>query len=146
MTLTGAPRKWLAIGVALLLLGLVKMATIGWFWMHRAGSGTPEAQLLVCRIEQQACNLPGGGQARFAAQPQKGKPFDIVLEGVGSAGATAEFTMPGMEMGFNRYRFVADGTRWHARVTLPVCATGSRHWEMTLDTAGHRYKLPFNVQ
>lgn len=146
MTLSGAPRKWLAIGVALLLLGLVKMATIGWFWIHRTEARMPEIQTLVCRIEQQPCTLLGGGQVRFAVPPLNGKPFDIVLEGVGSAGATAEFTMPGMEMGFNRYHFVADGARWHAIVTLPVCATGSRHWEMILDTAGHRYKLPFNVQ
>lgn len=144
MKLDSKQRKWLIIGVALLVLAAVKLALIGWYWKQHQ---TPKTeQLLACQIEQGACALPDGGKLAFLTPPQNGKPFAIRLEGVGSTAPSAEFSMQDMDMGFNRYRFVTDGVNWRANVTLPMCATGSRHWEMLLDVNGQRYKLPFSVK
>jgi hypothetical protein len=56
----------------------------------------------------------------------------------------ARFTMEGMDMGFNQYVLRADKEGvFRARVTLPVCVTGSREWLMTLDLDGMRLAVPF---
>jgi len=46
-------------------------------------------------------------------------------------------------MGFNRYRFVAAGQQWQAKVTLPVCISGSGDWLMDLQQGEHRYRVRF---
>lgn len=150
MILSGSPRKWLLIACALLLLALLKVALAGWYWLHRGdGQGTngtvPTA--LSCRPDLQPCALPGGGQVRFTTPVHNGAPFVIHLEHASKLAPEAEFSMPGMDMGFNRYRFVADGANWSAKVTLPVCATGGRDWLMMLELNGQqRVQLPFHTQ
>lgn len=145
MKLQGSRRTWLIIGVALLLLAAVKAALIGWYW-HKKQQGPAPLQTLACQVERGACTLPGGGQLLFVEPPRYGQPFAVRIEGAGQQAPSAEFNMPEMDMGFNRYRFVADGTNWRASVTLPVCVTGSHRWEMLLEVDGQRYRLPFSVK
>lgn len=146
MKLNSKQRTLLIIGMALLVLAAVKLALIGWYWHKKQASGPAPVQVLACQIERGSCTLPDGGKLIFLEPPRYGQPFAIRVEGVSGAAPSAEFTMPEMDMGFNRYRFVADGANWRANVTLPVCVTGSHHWEMLLEVDGRRYKLPFTVQ
>lgn len=146
MTLSGSPRKWLLLACALLLLAMLKVGMVGWYWLHRGEGKAVAPVALSCRPDLQSCMLPGHGQLRFVTPARNGAPFSIRLEHAGSTAPTAEFSMAGMNMGFNRYRFVADGADWSAKVTLPVCATGGRDWLMTLELEGQRYQLPFHVQ
>lgn len=146
MTLSGSPRKWLLLACALLLLAMLKVGMVGWYWLHRGEGKAAAPVALSCRPDFQPCTLPSGGQLRFVTPARNGAPFVIRLEHAGSTVPTAEFSMVGMDMGFNRYRFVADGVSWSAKVTLPVCATGGRDWLMALELNGRRYQLPFHVQ
>jgi hypothetical protein len=139
--LTPRQKKWGALGVALLLLATVKFALIAWYLQSRAADAAPH--VLSCRA--MVCALPGGGHLRFETAPRRGQPFGLRLEGVEARSVTAQFTMRGMDMGFNRYRFVSGDGMWRARVTLPMCVSGRREWIMTLTLDGARYQLPFQV-
>ncbi|WP_293764031.1 hypothetical protein [uncultured Aquitalea sp.] len=138
-------RKLLLLGVALLLLGAIKGGMIYWY-LQKQQAAPPAPQALLCRELSQPCALPDGGALRFVSQPENGKPFLIRLEGVQGGEPTVEFAMVGMDMGFNRYRFLPEGADWQAKVTLPVCATGSREWLATFALNGKRYSLPFTVR
>ncbi|CUA81565.1 MULTISPECIES: hypothetical protein [Gulbenkiania] len=135
-------KKWLAIGVALMLLGGLKIGLIVHYL--RQASRVP-VQTVACNDLGRGCRLPGGGSVHFVTPPANGRPFEIVLTGAGGQAPSAEFSMQGMDMGFNRYRFVADGKVWRARVTLPVCSTGRADWLMTLEVDGRHYQLGFTV-
>jgi hypothetical protein len=49
------------------------------------------------------------------------------------------FTMPNMDMGFNRFdlRQQADET-WQGQALLPVCSMGRRDWRVTVEVIGKR--------
>jgi len=144
MTMNLKQKKLLLIGVALILLAALKGGLIWWYFQHKQQAAVPES--LACNVTQGACSLPDGGSLRFVTPPQNGKPFVMRLEGVTASEPSVEFAMADMDMGFNRYRFVADGANWQARITLPVCATGSRHWIATLHLGDKAYSLPFQAQ
>jgi hypothetical protein len=80
------------------------------------------------------------------SRPAEWQAFCHAAGGVTASEPSVEFSMADMDMGFNRYRFVADGANWQARITLPVCATGSRHWIATLHLGDKAYSLPFQTQ
>jgi hypothetical protein len=114
-----------------------------WYFQHKQQAAVPVA--LACNVTQgrAACRMAA---ACALSPPQNGKPFVMRLEGVTASEPSVEFSMADMDMGFNRYRFVADGANWQARITLPVCATGSRHWIATLHLGDKAYSLPFQTQ
>ena len=144
MTMNLKQKKLLLIGVALLLLAALKGGLIWWYFQHK---NQPEITLpLACNMAQGPCSLPDGGSLRFVTPPQNGKPFTLRLEGITASEPSVEFAMADMDMGFNRYRLVADGSNWQAHITLPVCATGSRHWIATLHLGDKAYSLPFQTQ
>ena len=144
MTMNAKQKKLLLIGVALLLLAALKGGLVWWYLQHKNQPVAPVA--LACNATQGLCSLPDGGSLRFVSPPQNGKPFVMRLEGVSVSEPSVEFSMADMDMGFNRYRFVADESNWQARVTLPVCASGSRHWIATLHLGDKAYSLPFLAQ
>ncbi|WP_199102853.1 hypothetical protein [Aquitalea sp. ASV11] len=137
-------KKLLLIGVALILLAALKGGLIWWYFQHKQQAAVPES--LACNVTLGACSLPDGGSLRFVTPPQNGKPFVMRLEGVTASEPSVEFAMADMDMGFNRYRFVADGANWQARITLPVCVTGSRYWIATLHLGDKAYSLQFQAQ
>ncbi|TCP10997.1 hypothetical protein EV683_11626 [Crenobacter luteus] len=141
--MTRTQLKWGAIGVGLLVVAALKFLLISWYWQKDGDAVAAEP--LNC-VPQQGCELPGGGRLLFTRPPRQEAPFEIRVDGVPGEPPSAEFAMPAMDMGFNRYRFVADGGGWRATVTLPVCATGARDWLMTLEAGGRRYTVPFRTQ
>ncbi|RXZ43359.1 hypothetical protein [Crenobacter cavernae] len=141
--MTRSQLKWGAIGLALIAVAAIKFTLISWYWNQ---DGKPvEAEPLNC-VPQQGCELPGGGRLLFTRPPRQDAPFEIRVDGVSGDAPNAEFTMPVMDMGFNRYRFVPEGNGWRATVNLPVCATGERDWLMVLEVEGKRYTVPFKMQ
>ncbi|MBX9265738.1 hypothetical protein [Chromobacterium violaceum] len=145
--MTAKQRKLLILGAALLAFGAVKFGLIYYWYSHNRQPSAPAAQVLSCDIERGACALPGGGALRFSARPSNGQPFEIRLDGVAAEAApTADFTMPGMDMGFNRYTFLRDGAGWKAKAILPMCVSGSRDWQVELRLGKDAYRLPFRVR
>ncbi|AXE32534.1 hypothetical protein DK842_03140 [Chromobacterium phragmitis] len=143
--MTGKQRKLLLLGVALLLFAALKAGLIFWYLHNKPAE--PAARTLSCDVAGGACALPGGGALRFSARPSHGQPFEIRLDGVAAdAAPTADFTMPGMDMGFNRYTFIRDGDGWKARVILPMCVSGSRDWQVELRLGKEAYRLRFSVR
>ncbi|MFN3594790.1 MAG: hypothetical protein ACK4TK_08925 [Thiobacillaceae bacterium] len=72
------------------------------------------------------------------------QPFEVWVRAGGARKVQAQFTMEGMDMGFNLYTLHADRDGvFRGRVTLPVCVSGRRDWVMTLDIDGRRLAVPF---
>ena len=136
-------RQWLWFGTGLFVLGLLKLVATGWYWMHRPVE--QGAATVVCASDSSWCTLPGGTRLRFLQPPTAGRAFSIELQGASDVPPEAEFTMPNMDMGFNRYRFVRSTGGWTARVTLPACVSGQRDWEMRLTLSRLRYRIPFRA-
>ncbi|POA97818.1 hypothetical protein C2134_14250 [Chromobacterium sinusclupearum] len=142
--MTARQRKLLILGVALIAFGAIKASLIFWYLNHKPAAQA--AQRLTCDPSRGSCALPGGGGLRFDSAPEHGKPFVVRLQGTAAAAPpTADFTMPDMDMGFNRYTFVRDGTDWKATVTLPMCVSGSRAWLVEVRHGKDAYQLPFQV-
>lgn len=72
------------------------------------------------------------------------QPFEVWVHASGARRVQAQFTMEGMDMGFNLYTLRADKQGvFRGRVTLPVCVSGRRDWVMTLNIDGRRLAVPF---
>jgi hypothetical protein len=134
--------QWYWLGGSLLLLGLVKLALVGWY-LHKTPASAP-VEHVVCPAQSAVCPLPDGVHLRFIDPPNEKQAFTLALEGV-VAEPSAEFSMRSMDMGFNRYRFVRAHDRWEARVTLPACVSGRHDWLMTLNYNGRRVQLPLPI-
>ncbi|AVY93198.1 MULTISPECIES: hypothetical protein [Microvirgula] len=137
-------RKLLLVALALIVLALIK-AGVAWYWWHNR-TDTVAAVELRCPDLAQACALgDSGATLTFVSPPQHSAPFVVEIAGA-DATPTAGFDMVGMSMGVARYRFVPAGDgRWRARITLPVCVTGSSDWIGSFVVDGHEYRLPFTV-
>jgi len=71
-------------------------------------------------------------------------PFTLMVTAPGAKEVVAEFVMPGMEMGLNRYRLQGLGEgRFSARVILPVCVSGRRDWVLWLAVDGRPVGFAF---
>jgi len=136
----------LAAGMALQRIELIEL------WQRLQPGGLPQAEPLpglVCQPHgaELVCAWPASARVGLPEPwadlqlhlPQPLfplKPFTLVLEGaVGLDSAVADFTMPGMYMGVNRYvlRPESDAAAvWRAEVTLPVCTAARTDWLLTL--------------
>jgi len=145
--MTAKQKKWLAIGIVLLVLGAVKVWFITHYLLDRPAQAAELPQVLSCSSLTAGCTLPGGGSLRFTTPPSYRQPFELTLSGVAAKEAPSiEFSMAQMDMGFNRYRLVVNGQGgWQASVRLPVCASGGRDWIATIIVDGRRYTLPLRV-
>lgn len=136
-------KQWVFIAIALLAFAATKVALISWYLKQQAQ--TPHVTSIRCDSPGQGCSLPDGSVLRFASPPRQSQPFDIHLSKNSAATPAAEFSMVDMDMGFNRYNFVDKGDKWHARVTLPVCVTGSHRWQLDLHQGEQVYRIAFNT-
>lgn len=124
---------------AALMLGLISLAAC-----ERSG-----VALAPCASLTTGCITELGGQpvqVRSDVAPASLRPFEILVQSPQAREVFIAFKMQGMEMGPNRYRLVrqADGS-WRARVTLPVCVSGRRDWQLILEIDGQRVALPFHT-
>ncbi|MDF0605219.1 hypothetical protein HZU77_006060 [Neisseriaceae bacterium TC5R-5] len=144
MAMKASQKKWLIIALLLLLLAGVKVLVLkGYLEQHLQ----PVAQRLRCQRLTGPCLLPDGGQLSFNRVPQHGRPFELRVHGIRSSQPpTVAFTMPAMEMGFNRYTFVRQQDDWVASIILPLCSSGGHEWLANLVIDGNHYQLPFTTQ
>ena len=127
----------------IIALILIAVALVG------ARSKQPHpAQTLACADPVRGCAFTHRGQTaqlRFSHPPKPLQPFTITVLAPGSRQVHAEFQMQGMEMGLNRYAFVAGEARlFAAQITLPVCVSGRRDWKLYLQIGAQRYVMPFS--
>lgn len=112
-----------------------------------AGCGEPKLAVTACDSLVAGCVAMGGTvSVRTDVAPAPLQPFQVMVIAPQARDVAIEFQMQGMDMGPNRYRLVrqADGS-WAGRVTLPVCVSGRRDWQMVVDVDGQRVALPFKT-
>jgi hypothetical protein len=138
--MTGA--HWLNRGLPLLLIAMIGVVV----WMNAERQEKP-AVTVNCPDLATGCAVELEGRAIRIGTTGRIKPlqpFELWVLAAGAGKVEARFTMEGMDMGFNLYTLHADKQGVHrARVTLPVCVTGSREWLMTLEMDGIRLAVPF---
>lgn len=109
----------------------------------------------ACNPIQVTCEAREGPivlSLRLDPSAQALKPFRITVSvhGMAPDTVTADFNMPRMDMGRNRYQLGrGDGGNWIANVILPVCASGRNDWEAVVSAvhsgAGVRASFPFHI-
>lgn len=105
----------------------------------------PAAPPVACANLEQGCTA-GAVRVRSDAPPSALRPFRLTVEAPGAREVHAEFVMPGMDMGLNRYRLQPEGEgRFAARVVLPVCVSGRREWVLWLTVDGRRLGFAFQT-
>lgn len=107
----------------------------------------PPAQA-VCAPQQQACQFTLHDQrplrVEFNGSPSALHPFKLWVTVKGAHSITAQFTMPDMDMGENRYQLQPlTGQKWQASVILPACMMGGHRWLMTLKVDHEVIHIPF---
>lgn len=140
MVLLNIPR-WLA---PLLIILLIAGSVLANRWLK------PQEQdefMLNCPDLGSGCrfNIDGRGyELGMAGEVKLMAPFELWLKAPGSTIAEASFTMDGMDMGFNLYTLKPgpDGTL-RTQVTLPVCVTGRRDWDVHLQIEKRRFRVSF---
>ncbi|MCB5186246.1 hypothetical protein LG201_13610 [Methylobacillus gramineus] len=131
--------------ILLLLFGV--SGVVAWWWFKQPQEALPE--LLPC-----ADLVNGCGNAEVSVQsdqmPKVMQVFELRLKAQDAQSVRARFDMREMQMGLNQYRFLRQQNGdWLAKVTLPVCVSGSSDWVMNIEMdtgAGkRRYQLPFTA-
>ncbi len=136
----------LKVGAPLVLAGVLLAIAAAGYWFKRPAV----AVAVACTQPLQGCMFSHRGlpaRLRFAAPPVTMQPFGVEVRAPGSRRVSAEFRMMGMDMGFTRYTLNATGDgQFAASVTLPVCVSGQRSWQVVLDIDGQRYAIPFSTR
>lgn len=133
--------------VLIVLIGLVLWAEKAGFWHETEAT---RALPVVCATLATGCAVQvDGREIRFGIRgtPKPLAPFVVWVTASGAPPVTkaeARFTMEGMDMGFNIYTLRPDAQAvLRANVTLPICVTGRRDWNMTLEIDKTRLIIPF---
>lgn len=145
---------------ALLLVLILLIASAG-TGLYLSRSSTEESVRIeklapssdACRDGQGICTARnpvfGEMQLRFPQGAYYMQPFiaEVRLENPGVVERVVlDLSMPGMEMGLNRFelRRAGDGL-WRGKLLLPICVTGRVDWQVRvqLDTPGRRYEAQF---
>ena len=129
----------------LLTLAFITLAVVGTRAKHPTA-----AQVIACANPPQGCGFTHYGSAaqlRFMSPPVPMQPFKIEVRAPGAKHASAEVQMVGMDMGINRYNLspAAQGV-FSAEITLPVCVSGRRDWNIYLAINDNIYVFPFSTQ
>lgn len=131
----------------MLFIALVLWAEIGGYWR---GANEVKVVTVRCSDLSKGCAVDVDGRRILfgtSGEPKPLAPFQVWLTSKDSAPmqkAEARFTMEGMDMGFNLYTLRADAQGvLRANVTLPICVTGRRDWNMILDVENLRLSVPF---
>jgi len=138
----------------ILVLGLAVLFAAGCDKPATQSLPVSDLQLSADCLPEQGCSATADGltvRVRFDTPATALKPFPISIE-IDSEKTVetvmATFSMRGMDMGLNRYRFERDAQgHWHGTVTLPICVSGRSDWiaafEMTTAQRRYRLQIPF---
>lgn len=131
------------------ILILLTAAALVWAW-HTLRPPQPQSQAAHCPDLHAGCRVQTPRrpvELRVQGALKTLSPFTLSVRAPGAQRVTAHFDMEGMDMGFNLYtlRPAPDGV-FQARVTLPVCVTGRRDWQMHLEVDDEPISIPFVTQ
>ena len=130
-------------------------------WLRSTDDGTPLVTVTLAAADPECdpsltlctASLDNRRLALRLHGPVTGlRPFrvELVAAGMRVREVQLEFTMPGMDMGQNRYRLLPEGNGWVGLVTLPICATGRSDWWVTARVLGDEQQweagFPFELQ
>lgn len=106
---------------------------------------TAQSTAITCNQAQQWCGNDVI-QVQFDRAPKPMEPFKLLVKLVHPAQTvSADFTMPDMDMGENRYALQQAQALWQADVTLPVCMHGGADWLMDIDAQGEHGQQKLQV-
>jgi hypothetical protein len=126
------------------LIGLVLWADKNGLW--HASEEAKVSQIACASLASGCVAHVDGREIHFGmvGMPKPLTPFQVWVKAEGAHKVEVRFTMQGMEMGFNLYTLRADSQGvLRANVTLPVCVSGRRDWNMLLDVDKSRLSVPF---
>lgn len=142
-------KKWIVPGI---IAGLSALGiAVGGFYRAIDSWPRPSAHAIILSADP-ACNPLGRActardatmvvalELPDAVKPLSPFPVQVQLAGVGAAtveSVAVSFTMPDMNMGFNRFELRRQATHtWRGEALLPVCSMGRRDWRATVEVAG----------
>lgn len=128
----------------LLVLAFIAIAVVSSVLQRPA-----EAREILCADPVKGCAFSHRGlpaQLRFTKRPTPLQPFGLEILSPDARKVSVEMQMVGMSMGFSHYdlRAAVPGI-FSSEITLPVCVSGRRDWQMYFDIDGQRYVLPFST-
>lgn len=147
------------------MIAVLLVLGIAGYWLGGSGvlDGPGEAPGDVVPLEPDGeCILDADGCAyRVEGRPLRIRaqdsirtlePFPVYIDGsVALTAAQVVFTMEGMDMGLNLFRFEqADAGMWRTTATLPVCTADRADWlaTFTLETGNGLFRatVPFSAR
>jgi len=151
-----APRRKIAID--LLIVGA--LAVLGFAGYRLAPLLTPRADVTLppstCDLGRTPCivTLPDGETVEMAIEPRPVpamKPLRITAQAHGDdvRAVAIDFAGVDMKMGFNRPQLTPAGNgRFETTTSLPICTTGTMHWQATviIETRRARVAVPFRFE
>jgi hypothetical protein len=134
--------RWVQRGLPLILLAMIGLVV----WLN-TDRQTTTALAVACPDLTAGCRADLEGRAVRFGSDRRIKalaPFELWADAPGARKVAARFTMEGMDMGFNLYTLRPDAQgMFRAAVTLPVCVSGRRDWNLILEIDGRRLSVPF---
>ena len=98
---------------------------------------TPESIIVSnCDLTVSRCSVSFKNEVvttSVVGEPSPLNPFIVNVSVVGKQAPLSveiEFTMDGMDMGFNKYHLKLAGDVWKVRSILPVCSLGEKTWNL----------------
>ena len=142
-------KKWLLVGVALLLFAAIKVAALMWWQQKQPATASKKVQA-ACDVAQMGCPFFGDAVFRLVGVGSNKSPFAIEASHVPDSvqSISASFQMKDMDMGFNRFelRKQANGT-WRVNgVYLPVCVAGRHDWQVKWQVNQQTFTADFRTQ
>ena len=140
-----------AIAVAVLLLAFAGVKTAAVLWWQNSRSAEAAAQpVAACRVEAGGCPFLGSARFRLEGVGDGKAPFAIRAEGVPDniGSVRASFRMDGMDMGFNRFDLVRNGSgRWErGNAPQPIVVCGRPYLIVEMVCDGRRFQAAFSTQ
>lgn len=140
-------RRLLLLALLLLAFAAAKLATL-WWWQHNTPNTAPTPLSAPCDIRR-ACALAGGAHIRFSAQQRAQDPFDIRIDGLPAhtGRVYVQFSMSGMDMGFNRFELRRSGEgSWQAtQIRLPLCIEQRHDYRVDVFVDGAPQRIAFTA-
>lgn len=138
---------WLITAIALLLFAASKLGLL--YWWQNQQQTTEQHAVSSCQVLQ-GCTLADGIHIQFSQTLGAKTPFDVTIKGQQShtiQQAFISFSMPDMDMGFNRFDFKRQANQWISKdVRLPFCIEGRHDFLAKVSIDGREYHIPFSAK
>lgn len=140
--------KWLLLAILLLLFAAAKIGGLWWWHSRQNPSGHTPVLLAPCAVAQ-GCRLANSAVVSFVPPSDEHTPFDIRIRQLpaGTGQVYVQFSMVGMDMGFNRFHLTAqaDGSWLATGVRLPLCIEQRADYRAEIHIDGQTHILPFTL-